>query len=108
MPRHHPPNKVGWEISFGEMMKTAERGMTLMRIFNLREGFTVADDRLPHRFATPQPTGGLAGVVVDPEELTQAQQLYYAMLGWDEEGVPIYARLAELGIEWAEEYLERP
>ena len=99
---------TGWETSFWEMMKTAERGMTLMRVFNLREGFTAADDRLPDRFATPQPTGGLAGVIVDPEELAQAQKLYYAMLGWDEEGLPTYARLAELGIEWAEEYLERP
>ncbi len=98
---------TGWETSFWELMKTAERGMTLMRVFNLREGFTSADDRLPARFATPQPTGGLAGVTLDMEELAQAQGLYYAMLGWDEEGVPTEARLAELGIEWAGEYVER-
>jgi len=97
---------TGWKTSSWELMKTAERGMTLMRVFNLREGFTSADDRLPARFATPQPTGGLAGVTVDMEELAQAQKLYYAMLGWDEEGVPTKARLAELGIEWAGEYVE--
>jgi aldehyde:ferredoxin oxidoreductase len=98
---------TGWKTSFWELMKAAERGMTLMRIFNLREGFTSADDRLPARFATPQPTGGLAGVTVDMEELARAQKLYYAMLGWDEEGVPTEARLAELGIEWAGEYIGR-
>jgi aldehyde:ferredoxin oxidoreductase len=98
---------TGWKTSFWELMKAAERGMALMRIFNLREGFTSADDQLPKRFFTPQPTGGLAGVVVDPEELARAQKLYYGMLGWDEDGVPTEARLAELGIEWAGEYLCR-
>jgi len=98
---------TGWETSFWELMKAAERGVTLMRIFNLREGFTAADDRLPARFATPQPTGGLAGVVVDLEELARAQKLYYGMLGWDEEGIPTEARLAELDIAWAGEYLKR-
>ena len=93
---------TGWQTSFWEIMKSVERSITLMRVYNLREGFTSADDRLPARFATPQPTGGLAGVVVDMEELAQAQKIYYAMLGWDEEGVPTTARLAELGIEWAQ------
>lgn len=97
---------TGWQTSFWELMKAVERGITLMRVFNLRQGFTAADDRLPARFATPQPTGGLAGVTVDMKELAEAQKLYYAMLGWDEEGVPTRARLIELGIEWAGEYLE--
>jgi len=98
---------TGWQTSFWELMKVAERGVALMRIFNLREGFTASDDRLPERFATPQPTGGLAGVIVDPEELARAQKLYYGMLGWDGEGVPTEARLVELDIKWAGEYLER-
>ena len=29
------------------------------------------------------------------------------MLGWDENGVPTYGRLVELGIEWAEQYITR-
>ena len=98
---------TGWQTSFWELMKVAERGLALMRIFNLREGFTAADDYLPERFATPQPTGGLAGVIVEPEELARAQKLYYQMLGWDEEGVPTEARLVELDIEWAGHYLDR-
>jgi len=98
---------TGWQTSFWELMKIAERGVTLMRIFNLREGFTSHDDRLPSRFATPQPTGGLAGVIVKPDELSQAQKFYYGMMGWDERGVPTKPRLAELDIEWAEEYLRR-
>ncbi len=35
-----------------ELMSVVERGVTLARIFNLREGFSVDQDQLPKRFAT--------------------------------------------------------
>ncbi|MDI6727119.1 MAG: aldehyde ferredoxin oxidoreductase family protein, partial [Smithellaceae bacterium] len=38
---------TGWPMSFEELMKVAERGITLTRIFNLREGFSRGDDTLP-------------------------------------------------------------
>ena len=38
---------------------------------------------------------------MDPQKLAEAQELYYQMLGWDQEGVPTRGRLVELGIEWA-------
>jgi aldehyde:ferredoxin oxidoreductase len=82
-------------------MKTVERGLTLAKIFNLREGFTKAEDDLPKRMATSQTNGNLKGVIVDPQKLAEAQELYYQMLGWDQEGVPTRGRLVELGIEWA-------
>jgi aldehyde:ferredoxin oxidoreductase len=39
-----------------------------------------------------------------------ARQLYYAMIGWDEQGTPTPAGLTLLDIEWAAEHLpaERP
>ena len=37
---------TGWPMSSWRLMKTVERGMTLARIFNLREGFSSRDDRL--------------------------------------------------------------
>ena len=92
---------TGWPMSFWKLMKTAERGITLARIFNLREGFTSADDRLPKRMAMPQRTGNLKGIAVDFTNLAEMQKLYYQMLGWDERGVPTRARLVELDIEWA-------
>jgi aldehyde:ferredoxin oxidoreductase len=87
-------------------MKVAERGMTLARIFNLREGFSAADDKLPGRFAASPPDGPLKDVIVDPEKLAQAQQVYYQMLGWDTSGIPTSGRLAELDIEWAADCLK--
>jgi aldehyde:ferredoxin oxidoreductase len=98
---------TGWPMSYWKLMKAVERGITLARIFNIREGFTAKDDGLPRRFSTSPPDGPLKGVVVDPAKLEQAQKVYYQMLGWDESGVPTYGRLTELGIEWAAEYLEQ-
>jgi aldehyde:ferredoxin oxidoreductase len=98
---------TGWPMSLWRLMKTTERSMTLMRIFNLREGFSAADDRLPERFFSPPPLGNLKNEAIDPSALADAQRLYYQMLGWNEEGIPTRARLAELDIEWAGEYLDK-
>ena len=92
---------TGWPMSYWRLMKTAERGITLTRIFNLREGMTSKDDKLPKRFLKPPADGPLKEVAVDPGQLAEAQKLYYQMLGWDESGVPTYARLVELDMEWA-------
>jgi len=96
---------TGWPMSSWKLMKTVERGMTLARIFNLREGFSSGDDTLPRRFASSPADSNLKGVGVDPEKLSAAQKVYYQMLGWDESGVPSYGRLVELNVEWAAQYL---
>jgi aldehyde:ferredoxin oxidoreductase len=96
---------TGWPMSSYKLMKTVERGMTLARIFNIREGFSSRDDTLPRRFASSPLDSNLKGVGVDPEKFSAAQKLYYQMLGWDEAGVPTNARLVELNIEWAAQYL---
>ena len=46
---------TGWDITPEEMVTTAHRGLTLARLFNLREGMSRADDRLPARFSDPLP-----------------------------------------------------
>ena len=97
---------TGWPMSYWRLMKTAERGVTLAKVFNTREGFTRADDALPKRMIDPQTRGTLAGVGVDPQKLKDAQDLYYQMLGWDQDGVPTRGRLTELDIEWAGQYLQ--
>jgi aldehyde:ferredoxin oxidoreductase len=78
-----------------------ERGNTLARIFNLREGFTEKDDWLPPRFFKPRTSGALSEVAVNPEDLQKAKLLYYDMMGWTEQGVPKKSALDELDIGWA-------
>ena len=98
---------TGWPMSLEKLRQTVDRGITLMRIFNLREGLSADDDRLPERFASPPPYGHLSKESVEPSAFAEAQRLYYQMLGWDEQGKPTKARLAKLDIEWAGEYLDR-
>jgi aldehyde:ferredoxin oxidoreductase len=97
---------TGWSMSYWKLMKAVERGITLARIFNIREGWTAKDDILPSRFATSPSEGPLKGVFIDPQKLVEAQKIYYQMMGWNESGIPTYARLVELKIEWASRYLE--
>ena len=92
---------TGWNTTAFELMKVVERGNTLARIFNLREGFTEKDDWLPPRFFKPRTTGLLKDTAVNPKDLQNAKLLYYDMMGWTEQGVPKKSALAELDIGWA-------
>jgi len=93
---------TGWKVSAYELMKTCERGVTLARLFNLREGLTRADDVLPPRMQEPHVSGTLNEVPVTPEALEEAKSLFYGMMNWDPQtGVPTAACLADLDIAWA-------
>lgn len=91
---------TGWKTSAWELMKAGERALNLARAFNVREGLGKQDDWLPERFFSPHFTTEPKGVAVDREALRQAVASYYAMMGWDAEGVPSEAKLQELGIGW--------
>ena len=96
---------TGWDVTMFELVKVAQRTLNLARIFNLREGFTSSDDWLPPRMFTPQTSGALKETAVIPEELRNAIDLYYQMMGWDGDGIPRTGALYELGIGWAKDYL---
>jgi len=94
---------TGWDTTAWELWKAAERQVTLARAFNVRQGFTPADDRLPPRMA--EPLGPGAPIV--PAAVEAALPLYYEMMGWDPvTGVPRAARLYELDIGWVTSLLE--
>jgi aldehyde:ferredoxin oxidoreductase len=87
---------TGWDITPEEMVETAHRGLTLARLFNLREGFTRADDRLPARFTDPLPKH--AGLTHQQQDKIVTD--YYVEQGWDPEtGVPTADTIRALGIE---------
>jgi aldehyde:ferredoxin oxidoreductase len=99
---------TGWDVGEYELLKVAERAMTLARVFNMREGLTAADDELCERSYGPTQGGALAEGGIDRDELRQAMKLYYGMMGWDSEtGVPTVAKLHELGVGWAAEHLPK-
>ncbi len=89
---------TGWDMSLFELLKVGERANTMARLFNLREGLTAADDALPDRLFEPLQNGALQGRGLDRAEFARALKLYYGMVGWDADGMPTPALLAELGL----------
>ena len=87
---------TGWDLTAEELVTTAQRGVTLARLFNMREGFTRADDMLPVRFSEDLPKHpGL------PEELQEKIVTdYYQTMGWDaKSGTPLPETIKVLNIE---------
>lgn len=92
---------TGWETSSYEFMRWGERRMHLLRIYNLREGLSMADDRLPDRFFDePIDAGRFAGARLDRAHFRAAIDQYYAAMGWDEAGVPTAATRYDHHLEW--------
>ena len=90
---------TGWDTGVMEQIRVAERILTIARLFNIREGFTAADDHLPQRFFQPKTDGVLANKPLDPVKMEQAKSYYYTLMGWDARtGVPLPEKLEELGI----------
>jgi aldehyde:ferredoxin oxidoreductase len=90
---------TGWHTSEVELLRIAERNMTVARLFNVREGLTDEDDRLPDRFFHPKTSGSLSDRALDREAMDRAKRYYYFLMGWDEKGVPLPERVEELYIE---------
>jgi len=92
---------TGWETSSYEIMRVGERRNHLMRWYNAREGIGGDADRLPDRFfEEPIASGPRKGDVLDREAFAAAIRTFYAMMGWNEEGVPTEATLYDHGLEW--------
>jgi aldehyde:ferredoxin oxidoreductase len=92
---------TGWETNLYEMLKWGERGVTMARVFNLREGLSRADDVLPPRMKVPHVSGTLNEKPIDPEVLDEAVSVFYGIMGWDPQtGEPTEGKLHELDIAW--------
>ena len=88
---------TGWDMSVEELERVGERIINLERLINVREGVRRKDDVLPWRVMhEPIPDGPSAGAHCPPEELGRMLDRYYALRGWDEDGVPTPAPLAAL------------
>jgi aldehyde:ferredoxin oxidoreductase len=90
---------TGWDTGVAEMERIGERVLTTMRLFNVREGFTAADDVLPERFFEPKTDGVLANMHMDRAKIDQSRKYFYALMGWDADGVPLPEKVEELYIE---------
>lgn len=91
---------TGLELSAEALQKAGERVCNLKKAFNIREGWSRADDTLPARvFEEPLPTGIAKGTLLSREELSVMIDGYYEARGWTPEGLIPPAKLAELGLD---------
>ena len=92
---------TGWHTNLFELMKAGERGVTMARIFNLRQGLDSHNDVLPPRMSPSHVSGSLNEKPITAEDLKQAVSTYYGMMGWNTaDGMPTAAKLKELDVEW--------
>ena len=90
---------TGWDVGVEELERAGERIVNLERLFNVREGVRRSADTLPWRVMhEPIPDGPSAGMYCPPPELAAMLDEYYALRGWDADGVPTKERLASLGL----------
>lgn len=87
---------TGVEYSVDDFMKIGERIWNQERLWNLKQGYTTADDTLPERLLKePIKTGPAKGEI---NHLDKMLPEYYQLRGWDESGVPTKAKLKELAL----------
>lgn len=83
-----------------DLKAVAERSWNLKKAFNIREGWTRADDWLPARWLKdPLPSSGSKGAYVKEDQLRVMIDSYYKARGWTKEGLIPKAKLIALGLE---------
>jgi aldehyde:ferredoxin oxidoreductase len=93
---------TGWDTGTVELLRTADRILTLARLFNIREGFSVNDDQLPERMFEGRVGGPATAKRQDREKLERAKSYYYSIMGWDTKtGIPKPETLMAQDIAWA-------
>ena len=76
---------IGKDSTKDVLRKAASHIVNMTRTFNIREGLTPADDRLPkrlHKEALPE------GGRITENEMERLIADYYALRGWNEQGNP--------------------
>jgi aldehyde:ferredoxin oxidoreductase len=90
---------TGWDVTGDELRTTARRIVTAKKLFNVREGWTDAEDTLPKRFLSEGlSASGNGEARLRQQDLQAMIQAYYAARGWDRRGWPLPRTTDELGL----------
>jgi aldehyde:ferredoxin oxidoreductase len=90
---------TGQTFSMEDFAQIAGRTETLIRLFNVREGFGRKDDTLPYRtLFEPLPDGPGKGQCIGEANFNRMLDEYYACRGWDASGVPTDATLKKYNL----------
>ncbi len=78
---------TGWAIAPDELQTTARRIVTARKLFNIRQGWTPAEDSLPARFFTEGLQDGVShGARLSRERLAAQIRAYHRQRGWTDAG----------------------
>jgi aldehyde:ferredoxin oxidoreductase len=88
---------TGGEFSTAYCLAVGERVINLLRMYNIREGLTMADDRYSRRLGQSPVDGPGAGKSINAT-FEQIRAVYYQAMGWDQNGVPTTETLYRLGL----------
>ena len=92
---------IDWDTSIEEHQEIGERRMNMMRMFNVREGFSRAEDTVPSKAFIQMPDGPNKGAGITKEDFENALDTYYDLAGWDRETTaPKPETVKRLGLEW--------
>ncbi|CAI50573.1 aldehyde ferredoxin oxidoreductase [Natronomonas pharaonis DSM 2160] len=86
---------LGYDHDPEDLEAVGERVWTLVRLFNVREGFCREDDELPAVLTEPPESGGEG---IDPDAFDALLDRYYRQRGWDQRGRPTAELLRRLDI----------
>ena len=89
---------LGWSLETDELATIGERVWTLTRLFNVREGVTAEDDRLPATFERSLETDSAGSRSIDAPAFGRLKQRYYDHRGWDRNGHPTAGLLKRLDL----------
>jgi aldehyde:ferredoxin oxidoreductase len=91
---------TGWEMESKEIFTIGERIWNMIRLFNVREGFSRKEDQLPERvFRDPLISGIARGRTINRQDFEKMLNDYYEIRGWKENGIPALKKCKELGLE---------
>jgi len=88
-------NTLGFNYTIDDFHRLGERIYNLTRLFNVREGISRKDDRLPERFHKPRED---TGWFIDKSSFEKLLDMYYEARGWDQNGIPKKELIEALGI----------
>lgn len=91
---------LGFEMTDQDLYALGERVYTMERMFLNREGISRTDDYLPDLYyEQPIPDGPTQGEYIDRKRFDMQLDDYYALHGWDENGVPTQATMDRLNLD---------
>jgi aldehyde:ferredoxin oxidoreductase len=86
---------TGWDYSTDDLLEAGERGFTVQRLINVRDGYDATTDVLPKKTFKAAVEGARAGKVPPFDEMIRD---YYRLRGWTENGEPSDETLERLGL----------